>query len=45
MLNAIKNLTGEIQIALPVIDAEIYDFCRNSSSFMLIITVSINGTN
>jgi hypothetical protein len=37
-------MTGSIDIAVPVIDVEVYDYCRNTSTFKMIITTNINGT-
>ena len=42
--DSIKNLTGSIDIAVPIIDVEVYDYCMNKATFKLIVTVSLNGT-
>ncbi len=42
--DAITNLTGKIDLAVPVIDIEVYDYCKNESSFKMIVTLSLNGT-
>jgi hypothetical protein len=42
--NAIKNLNGSLNIAVPILDIEIYDFNMLDNSFNMIITTSINGS-
>jgi len=37
-------MNGSLDIAVPVIDVEVYDYCRNTSTFKMIITTNINGT-
>ena len=41
---SIHNLTGAIDIAVPIFDVEVYDYCEQTSTFKLIVTVSLNGT-
>ena len=42
--DSIQNLTGAIEIAVPIFDVEVYDYCKLSSTFKMIVTVSLNGT-
>ena len=42
--DSIQNLTGAIEIAVPIFDVEVYDYCKQSSTFKMIVTVSLNGT-
>jgi hypothetical protein len=45
MINdSIKNLNGTIDIAVPILQVQIYDFSRNASTLKMIITTNINGT-
>jgi len=42
--DSITNLTGSIDVAIPILDVEVYDYCIQSTTFKLIVTVSLNGT-
>lgn len=42
--DSIKNLTGEIEIPVPIIDVQIYDYEKHSGNLKMIITISKNGT-
>jgi hypothetical protein len=37
-------LTGSIDIAVPILDVEVFDYCTTKTTFKLIVTVSLNGT-
>jgi hypothetical protein len=42
--SSIQNLTGHIEVAVPILDVEVYDYCVNSSTFKILMTVTMNGT-
>jgi hypothetical protein len=42
--DSITNLTGSIDMAIPILDVEVYDYCIQTTTFKLIVTVSLNGT-
>ena len=42
--SSITNLTGSINMAVPVMGVDVYDFCKNTSTFKMIITISLNTT-
>ena len=44
ILGSITNLTGSINMAVPVTGVNVYDFCRNTSTFKIIITITLNTT-
>ena len=44
MQGAIKSFNGYLDIAVPIVDVEVYDYNRHDSTLKLIITTSINGT-
>jgi hypothetical protein len=37
-------MNGSLDIAVPVIDVEVYDYWKKTSTFKMIITTNINGT-
>jgi hypothetical protein len=42
--DSIRNLTGSIEVAVPILDVEVYEYCVHSTTFKLILTVTMNGT-
>ena len=41
---AIKNLTGQLDLAVPIQDIEIYDYMKETNTFKMIITTRINSS-
>lgn len=42
--NTVLSLHGHFNIAVPIVDIELYDYCRNSSTFSLVVTTRFNGS-
>lgn len=43
-MNAIQNLTGQLTIAVPILDIEIYDYNQTMNTLSMVITTKINGS-
>ena len=41
---AIKNLTGQLDMAVPIQDIEIYDYIKETNTFKMIMTTRINSS-
>jgi hypothetical protein len=41
---SIRNLSGQLDIAVPVLDIEVYDYSVDTSHLSMIITTRINGS-